>query len=496
MSCNNYNRGPYYNSKYVLINKSYNLGQSKAFIPKQPYIKKGIFHKSINPKMDSNLKRKISDSEDPNTQAKVDDFLQDKKIKTETSTENSNILSKTAIQIIHEIKHIQPVKFQLISSEGPAHKPIFKYLLMFCLNNDMKYAKEFTGEGNSIKQAKKMASIKGINYLLSLNLLFTPADVTFLKSVIEMEFKSFNFEKTFDEYFNFIPKDITVKPEENITIENKLASPSSTLPTNSWLTNTHIDDKSRDIIASNNPMIIFNYFFSTITYTFNTIDVSVAQSNLFKVELEIKKDEKLVALCNKYNKFFLSNKIKFTENSMFMNENENEYKFFNFGNSKKMARMKVAKLALSSILNLISDPISEKYSFCDNNNKIVENIMYESEHLVLKEFADNASEIIKMKYYELLKIAENKTQTKKKNSNAAANNEQLVDSLDEELDEITTQNKLRNVYAAIIQSNGFDISSIKIICITTGTKCISGELMSQTGLALNDWYNFIFIISI
>ena len=97
----------------------------------------------------------------------------------------------------------------------------------------------------------------------------------------------------------------------------------------------------------------------------------------------------------------------------------------------------------------------------------------------LNHFADNISEVIKEKYYNLLNLLEIQIQNKK----------QVLgdEAIDEDL-ELTSQNKLRGVYAGIVQSNGFDSESAKLICVTTGTKCISGEFMSQNGYAVNDWY--------
>lgn len=49
-------------------------------------------------------------------------------------------------------------------------------------------------------------------------------------------------------------------------------------------------------------------------------------------------------------------------------------------------------------------------------------------------------------------------------------------------------NKFLNVYSGIVQSNGIDFNTAKLICLTTGTKCISGECMSLTGSTIHDWY--------
>ena len=89
----------------------------------------------------------------------------------------------------------------------------------------------------------------------------------------------------------------------------------------------------------------------------------------------------------------------------------------------------------------------------------------------IKEFADNISELVKHKYYALMNLLDATVKSK---------------SVSDE-SELTSQSKLRNVYAGIVQSDGFDSNSAKLICITTGTKCISGQYMSQCGVSLNDW---------
>jgi hypothetical protein len=90
----------------------------------------------------------------------------------------------------------------------------------------------------------------------------------------------------------------------------------------------------------------------------------------------------------------------------------------------------------------------------------------------IKEFSDNISEMIKAKYQEILHTID---------ATANLSKDPEVSSSIEDLN-ATKQNKLRNVYAAIVQSNGYNTLTSKIICITSGTKCINGEFMSQLGI--------------
>ena len=122
---------------------------------------------------------------------------------------------------------------------------------------------------------------------------------------------------------------------------------------------------------------------------------------------------------------------------------------------------------------------SEKDSM---DNRATDSVPESSKHKpipvnTIKDFADNISEMIKEKYYSLLSGLEDKLSTRKAYGMA----------IDEDL-ELTSQNKLRNVYAGIIQSNVDDPEAYKLICVATGTKCIDGEFLSMEGFAVNDWY--------
>ena len=82
--------------------------------------------------------------------------------------------------------------------------------------------------------------------------------------------------------------------------------------------------------------------------------------------------------------------------------------------------------------------------------------------------------MIREKYYKLVETLE---------SDIKKNAELIVD---EDL-ELTCQGKLRTVYAGVVQSSCLDLSTAKIVCVTSGTKCVSGEFMSQNGNVINDW---------
>ncbi|XP_069119891.1 double-stranded RNA-specific editase 1-like isoform X2 [Argopecten irradians] len=50
----------------------------------------------------------------------------------------------------------------------------------------------------------------------------------------------------------------------------------------------------------------------------------------------------------------------------------------------------------------------------------------------------------------------------------------------------TSPQARRKVLAGVVMTTGEDATNAKVLCVTTGTKCINGEYMSDKGLSLND----------
>ncbi|XP_034029563.1 double-stranded RNA-specific editase 1-like [Thalassophryne amazonica] len=62
----------------------------------------------------------------------------------------------------------------------------------------------------------------------------------------------------------------------------------------------------------------------------------------------------------------------------------------------------------------------------------------------------------------------------------------VVEKFSELTDNFTSPHARRKVLAGVVMTAGTDVKQAQVICVSTGTKCINGEYMSDRGLALND----------
>ncbi|KAM6893533.1 double-stranded RNA-specific editase 1-like [Xenentodon cancila] len=62
----------------------------------------------------------------------------------------------------------------------------------------------------------------------------------------------------------------------------------------------------------------------------------------------------------------------------------------------------------------------------------------------------------------------------------------VIDKFSELTDNFTSPHARRKVLAGVVMTTGADVKAAQVICVSTGTKCINGEYMSDRGLALND----------
>uniref|UniRef100_A0A8C9X8J0 Adenosine deaminase RNA specific B1a n=1 Tax=Sander lucioperca TaxID=283035 RepID=A0A8C9X8J0_SANLU len=62
----------------------------------------------------------------------------------------------------------------------------------------------------------------------------------------------------------------------------------------------------------------------------------------------------------------------------------------------------------------------------------------------------------------------------------------VVEKFSELTEDFTAPHAQRKVLAGVVMTIGADVKEAQVICVSTGTKCINGEYMSDRGLALND----------
>jgi double stranded RNA-specific editase B len=132
------------------------------------------------------------------------------------------------------------------------------------------------------------------------------------------------------------------------------------------------------------------------------------------------------------------------------------------GPSKKLSKNAAAKAALASLCNISFSPLNQKGILIpgsgtsdDSNDNMNSDIKGCSQNVELPQtFADVIGRLVSTKYEELM-----------------VGNEVYA---------------RRKVLAGIVLTVGSDIKSARVISVTTGTKCISGEYISEHGLAVND----------
>jgi double stranded RNA-specific editase B len=134
------------------------------------------------------------------------------------------------------------------------------------------------------------------------------------------------------------------------------------------------------------------------------------------------------------------------------------------GPSKKLSKNAAAKAALASLCDISFSPLNQKgllmpgnametdssdeVNSSDGSKKVNQNVE------LPQTFADVIGRLVSTKYEELM-----------------VGNEVYA---------------RRKVLAGIVLTVGSDIKTAKVIAVTTGTKCISGEYISEHGLAVND----------
>ncbi|KAM9836051.1 double-stranded RNA-specific editase 1-like [Aulostomus maculatus] len=62
----------------------------------------------------------------------------------------------------------------------------------------------------------------------------------------------------------------------------------------------------------------------------------------------------------------------------------------------------------------------------------------------------------------------------------------VVDKFGQLTENFTSPHARRKVLAGVVMTTGEEVKEAQVICVSTGTKCINGEYMSDRGLALND----------
>jgi hypothetical protein len=256
---------------------------------------------------------------------------------------------KNCIQQLYEIRCIQPIEFEMLSSEGPQHKPTFKFSLKF------KYADhqlKFFGEGLNKKAAKTMSAMKAICFLIETkNPQF---DTELFRALIGIDMKTLGLitiatKTNLDEFIQSILKqNITCEPIKNTETFHLPLKPAITIGMN-----------SQHIFESQRPLNILEHLLSatssaplkTPIFTFERIeDESAEEEDKIKKSLNIKMKIRIEkALMKKVLTVVDLNKFEINE--------EITYDFIGEDVNETVAKAKAAQIALEKLFDIkLSSP--------------------------------------------------------------------------------------------------------------------------------------------
>lgn len=311
--------------------------------------------------MEQNIETQLSISN-------FDDTRMTKKLKTQSF--------KNSIQLLNEMQQIQPLSFTFASVLETIPKQTFTCCLSFLLNNNEF---KFDANGSSKKQAKTLVSLKALYYLTENINIFGNLISDYYRTSINSELRSLNLSidqiivsndsvetKIHSEQkdSSFELKQITndVKTPTK-SLETSSSSNSETPATEFLLQNQQLnnninsyfflknDNKTKEILKTQNYSSILNYLMpNSLKFVDQSMDnVETETTKTFRIELIIRKD---IA-----SPKFVKNSMRIASpvQSIFVEENDEEFKFIGFGSSKKIAKCKAARIALEFLFSIKSD---------------------------------------------------------------------------------------------------------------------------------------------